>query len=177
MDESIRWWEKESLPALTACSCSALQVLLEQLLRPEDLRQEQLAEATLQAYLLAPCPESRAAALTLLACTQPSCKLLRRLEVSATQPYDPQRVHVSAESRIMGCIADVDNVASACKTPAHARPWLSLQEHLQAANLAKGLEEQACGQLRSFVQNAKQAGAHTSQISMPERGALEFLQF
>ena len=90
MDKSIRCQEEGTISALTACPRSALQVLLDEVLRPEDLCQEQLAEATLQAYLLAPCPDSSAAALTILACTQPSCKHFKRLEVNATHPHDLQ---------------------------------------------------------------------------------------
>ena len=122
MDKSIRCWSEGTLPILTAFVGFVLQVLLDQLLRPEDLRQEQLAEAALQAYLLAPCSDSRAAASTLLACMQPSCKLLKRLEVTATHPHDPQCAHASARSRLVGLIAKMDNVASTCNTPALASP-------------------------------------------------------
>ena len=153
------------MSTLAACLGSALQVLLDHLLRPEDLCQEQMAEAALQAYLLAPCSENRAAALTLLACMQPSCKLLKKFEVNATQPHDPRGTHASAKPCLLGLIAGMDDVASTWKTPALARPWCLLQEHLQAARLAKDLDEKARGQLGSFVQNAKQKGAHLA--SMP----------
>ena len=106
MDKSIRCQEEGTMSALTACPRSALQVLLDEVLRPEDLCQEQLAEATLQAYLLAPCPDSSAAALTLLACTQPSCKHLKRLEVNATHPHDLQCAHAIAGSVLLGFIVE-----------------------------------------------------------------------
>ena len=60
---------------------SAVQVLLANFLSPDELCQEKLAGAALQAYMLAPCTESQAAALTLLDRMQPSCKLLKTLEV------------------------------------------------------------------------------------------------
>ncbi len=59
-----------------------MQVLLADFLSPDDLCQEKLAGAALQAYMLAPCSESQAAALTLLDRMQPSCTLLKTLEVS-----------------------------------------------------------------------------------------------
>ncbi len=65
-----------------------MQVLLEGFFGPEDLCQEKLAGAVLQAYMLAPCCESQAAALTLLARMQPSCKLLKTLEVCHSAVMD-----------------------------------------------------------------------------------------
>ena len=56
-----------------------MQVLLADFLSPDDLCQEKLAGAALQAYMLAPCPESQEAALILLAHVQPSGKLLKTL--------------------------------------------------------------------------------------------------
>ena len=56
-------------------------MLLEDFLATEDLCQEKLVGAALQAFMLAPCCESQAAALIFLARMQPSCKLLKVLEV------------------------------------------------------------------------------------------------
>ena len=56
-----------------------MQVLLADFLSPDDLCQEKLVAAVLQAYMLAPCPESQAAAPTLLVHMQSSGKLLKTL--------------------------------------------------------------------------------------------------
>ncbi len=149
-----------------------MQVLLKDLLGPEDLCQEKLAGAVLQAYMLAPCCESQAAALTLLACMQPSCKLLRTLEVGQFAPIDIlpwwtlSDQHSAARSHLLGCCCRcsckgckrrprefLDLQSSGTETAGDA-----LQDHLQDNNTARSLTQQSRGSILSFIHNAKQTG-------------------